>query len=135
MIVDSSALVAALELEPEADRVFAVLGEFGGRISSATLVEARIVMLSKAGVLGVRRLDSLLRRFAIEVCSVDQPQADAATDAYLAYGRGSGHPAKLNYGDTFSYALASVRDEPLLFVGDDFSHTDIRSALEELAGD
>ena len=67
--------------------------------------------------------------FGIEVVPVTDEQARIARQAYRDYGRGSGHPANLNFGDCFSYALAAERREPLLYVGDDFGHTDIRSAL------
>ena len=135
MIVDSSALIAAIELEVDSDRIFDLLGQYGGKISAATLVEVRVAAWSRAGVNGIRRLNGILRQFEIEVVAFDEDQADAATDAYVIYGRGSRHPAKLNLGDAFSYALAYVTDEPLLYVGDDFSRTDIRSAFEEYAGD
>lgn len=102
-------------------------------MSAATLVEARIVATGKGGLAARRRLEALLRQAAVEVVPFDGEQADAAVDAHLAYGRGSGHPARLNLGDTYSYALAYVRDEPLLFVGDDFARTDVRSAIEEYA--
>ena len=131
MIVDSSALIAALQQEPDADRILSLLGHHGGRISAATVVEARIVAASKGGPHGVRRLDDLIRQFDIEVVSVDSEQADVASAAYRDYGKASRHGARLNFGDTFSYALAFVADEPLLYVGDDFARTDIRSALEE----
>lgn len=131
MIVDSSALIAVLLLEPDAERLLTVLGRYGGSVSAATLVEARVVAASKNLSDGAQRLDSLIRRFALEIVPFDHAQADAATAAYRSYGRGSGHAAQLNLGDAFSYALAYVLDEPLLYVGDDFSRTDIRSALAE----
>lgn len=135
MIVDSSALIAMLRSEPEAERIHGILGRIGGAVSAATLVEARIVAQAKAGPQGVRRLAGLLRAYDIQVVPFDEQHADVATEAHQLYGRGSGHPARLNYGDAFSYALAYVRNEPLLYVGDDFSRTDIRSALEEYADD
>lgn len=133
VIVDSSALIAALLLEPGSDRVLALLGAQGGRIAAPTLVEARMVARTKGAPDGERRLDALVRRFALDIVAFDAAHADVASAAHLAYGRGSGHPARLNLGDTFSYALAYVSDEPLLYGGDDFSRTDIRSALEEYA--
>lgn len=131
MIVDSSALIAVLEEEEEADDIRNLLADLGGQISAATLVEVRIVAFGRGGATGLRRLDALIAQAELSIVPFDETQADAATDAYRDYGRGSGHPAKLNLGDAFSYALAYVSDEPLLYVGDDFSRTDVRSALEE----
>lgn len=133
MIVDTSALIAVMEDEPQGAVIRRLLSEYGGRVSAATLVEARMVAFGKGGPAAVRELDSLIRRARLDVAAVDAESADVATDAFFAYGRGSGHAAQLSFGDTFSYALAYVRDEPLLYVGDDFSHTDIRSALKEYA--
>ena len=131
MIIDTSALIAAITAESSADGLREILSRDGGRISAATLVEARIVAYGKGGPAVGRRLESVLRWAGTEIVPFDAAQADAAADAYRDYGRGSGHPARLNLGDTFSYALASIRDEPLLYVGDEFGHTDIRSALGE----
>lgn len=132
MIVDTSALLAVLEGEPAAERITdALIRADRPRLTAPTLVEARIVMNARYGPSGVRRLQALLRQFDVAVVAFDEQQADVASDAYRDYGRGTRRPAKLNYGDTFSYALAYVSDEPLLYVGDDFSRTDIRSALEE----
>lgn len=101
------------------------------RISAPTLVEARIVVGSYLGAPGRRRLESLLTQADVEVVPFDPIHAAAAAAAYQDFGKGAGHPARLNLADVFSYALASVEDEHLLYVGDDFSRTDIRSALEE----
>ncbi|MCW4457244.1 type II toxin-antitoxin system VapC family toxin [Microbacterium sp. MPKO10] len=129
MIIDTSALIAALLDERDADGIRRALARGDSHISAATLVEARIVARAKAGPEGERRLERLLRVAEVSVVPFDAEQAQAACDAYRDYGRGSGHRAKLNLGDTFSYALASVSDEPLLYVGDDFAYTDIPSAL------
>ncbi|WP_349425483.1 type II toxin-antitoxin system VapC family toxin [Microbacterium sp. LWS13-1.2] len=131
MIVDTSAVVALLQDEEPAPFIEKLLLARRSQMSAATLVETRAVVGGRLGVAGLRRLDALLRRFGTEIVPFDASQADAASAAYRDYGRGTGHPARLNFGDTFSYALAHVRDESLLFVGDDFSRTDIRSALEE----
>lgn len=133
MIIDTSALIAVLEGEADATRIRGLLSAHGGRVSAATLVEARIVAFGKGGAAALRRLDELVRRVGIDVEPLDNAQADVAVEGYRAYGRGTGHPARLNLGDAFSYALAIVRDEPLLYVGEDFARTDVRSALEELA--
>lgn len=131
MIVDTSALVAVLQGEQWAEGITDALLAGDPQMSAPTVVEARIVMTTRFGHSGVRRLDVLLRQFRIKVVAFDEAMAAVAADAYRDYGKGSTHPARLNFGDTFSYALAHVLDEPLLYVGDHFSHTDIRSALAE----
>ena len=133
MIVDTSALVAIVLREPGYERILDTLIAVDTWIAAPTLVEAKVVLASRLGPAGPRRLGAILTRAAVEVADFDERQADAAVDAYRDFGKGAGHPARLNLGDTFSYALAYVRDEPLLYVGEDFSHTDIRSALEEYA--
>ncbi|HET8928385.1 MAG TPA: type II toxin-antitoxin system VapC family toxin [Microbacterium sp.] len=133
MIVDTSAIVAILQDEKEAHALDALLLAYPSSMSTPTLVETRIVVNARAGASGLRRLDALLRGYGTKVEAFEREHTDIASEAYRDYGRGSGHPAKLNLGDTFSYALAYARDEPLLYVGDDFSCTDIRSALEEYA--
>ena len=130
MIVDTSALVAVLRNEPETPEIKTALRRANSRkISAATLVEARVVMTSKAGAVGRRHLDSLIKEAQIHVIGVTPVQADLASQAFADFGRGSGSQAKLNYGDTFSYALAAETGEELLYIGDDFTHTDLRSAL------
>lgn len=131
MIVDTSALIAVLEEEPEADELRRALAVRAARISASTLLEALIVARGKAGSAGSRRLAALMREAQLEVVPFDEEQARAAADAHAVYGRGSGHPARLNLGDCFAYSLAYLTGEPLLYVGDDFARTDIRSALEE----
>ncbi|MFB8189252.1 type II toxin-antitoxin system VapC family toxin [Microbacterium sp. NPDC055988] len=132
MIVDSSALVAVLMAEPEADEMSDLLESRSFSLSAATLTECTIVLRSKGGEAKMLALDELLEATRATVVPVDEAQARLAGGAYARYGRGSGHPARLNYGDCFSYALAITRDEPLLFKGDDFVHTDVR--LVEPAG-
>lgn len=130
MIIDTSALIAILRNEPATPRIKDALRQAESRqISAATLVEARVVMTSKTGASGRRHLDSLVKEARIETVDVTPVQADLASQAFTDFGRGSGSPAKLNYGDCFSYALAADTGEALLYVGDDFTHTDLRSAL------
>ena len=126
MIVDSSALVAVLMAEPEADDMSDLLESRPFALSAATLTECMIVLRSKGGEAKALALDELLELTRATVVPLDEAQARQASRAYARYGRGSGHPARLNYGDCFSYALAIARDEPLLFKGDDFIHTDVR---------
>jgi ribonuclease VapC len=130
VIVDSSAVVGILKSEPGAETLFdAMASAQNRRMSAATLVEVCVVIDSSRDPLKSGRLDDLLRRFDIEVVDVTKEQAYIARAAYRDFGKGSGHPARLNFGDCFSYALAKVTGEPLLFKGDDFGHTDLTSAV------
>jgi ribonuclease VapC len=125
MVIDTSAIMAMLLAEPSAERIIAAVEADTRRlVSAATVVEASLVMLGRYGEAGDPLLDRLLRSLGAEVVAVDEEQVALARDAALRYGRGRS-PAALNFGDCFSYALAVARDEPLLFVGDDFSKTDV----------
>lgn len=125
MVIDTSAIMAMLLAEPSAERVIAAVESDPRRlVSAATVVEASLVMLGRYGEAGDPPLDRLLRTLGAEVVPVDEQQVALARDAALRYGRGRS-PASLNFGDCFSYALAVARAEPLLFVGDDFSKTDV----------
>ncbi|QKJ20774.1 type II toxin-antitoxin system VapC family toxin [Microbacterium hominis] len=131
MIVDTSALIAILQDEDSAADLAELLLEQGGAISAVTLLEARIVALARGGASAVRRVDDMVAQFSLDIAPFDARQSDVAATAYRDYGKGSGHPARLNFGDTASYALARVQNDSLLYVGDDFSRTDIRPALED----
>ena len=124
MIIDTSALLAILQDEPER-RAFneAIETAESRRVSAATFVETSIVVESRFGAEGVRALDRFLELGDIEVVQVDVQQARCAREAFTRFGKGR-HPAGLNFGDCFSYALAKVMSEPLLFKGDDFAKTD-----------
>ena len=130
MILDTSAVVAILQGEPEAQR-FAGLIESADHvhISTATVLEASLVL----GAVRQQVLDAFLGESRAVAVPVDETQLAAARQAHLRYGRGSGSPARLNYGDCFSYALAKTWDRPLLFKGDDFGHTDVAIATGSLA--
>lgn len=129
MIVDSSAIVAILRAEPEADVFLAAIGDARQcRVSAATFVEAAIVLTSGSGRYR-EDFDELLADAGKLIEPVTEAQAWLAREAYRDYGKGSGHPARLNFGDCFSYALAKDRDEPLLYKGNDFIHTDIHSGV------
>lgn len=130
MIVDTSALIAVLLGEKEATEFARLMAARPVRVSAATLVEVRIVVESRTGAPGRRRLEDLLTVIGAEVVPVDEKQALVASEAYRDYGRGTGHRAALTFGDCFSYALASTRREELLFKGDDFGHTDVRCAAD-----
>jgi ribonuclease VapC len=132
IVIDTSALVAIVFAEPERDAFLDVLQKHQRvLISTPTVVETRLVVHGRRGQRAVVLLDDLLRLPPFELVAPDAEQAIAAYSAFVAYGKGSGHPASLNYGDLFSYALAKVRGLPLLFKGDDFASTDIESALAE----
>lgn len=129
MIVDTSALIAILRDEPEAPACArAIEAASRRRISAANFVEAAIVIDGSRDPVASRRFDDLLREAQAEIEPVTEAQARIAREAYRDFGRGSGHPARLNFGDCFAYALARTTGEPLLFKGDDFAHTDVRVA-------
>ena len=130
MIIDSSALIAILRNEPDA-AIFAEAIEAAPirRISAANYVEAGAVVDGSRDPVLSRRFDDLLRNAQIQVEPVTEIQARIAREAYRDYGRGSGHPAKLNFGDCLAYALAKALREPLLYKGDDFGRTDVTPAL------
>lgn len=131
MIIDSSALIAILRAEPQAPAFAkAIAAASSRRISAANYLEAAIVIDASRDPVASRRFDDLVRQAGIIIEPVTELHARIARQAFRDFGRGSGHPAKLNFGDCFAYALASVTDEPLLFKGDDFSRTDISPALK-----
>lgn len=126
MVIDTSALFAMLTDEPDAEAYEAAVEVDPVRLmSTATFVEAAIVIESRYGESGGRELDLWIHRAGLDLAAVSREQAELARDAYRRYGRGQ-HPAGLNYGDCFSYALAATTGEPLLCKGDDFTRTDIR---------
>lgn len=128
MIVDSSALLAVMQGEPKAAECIDRLLAEECRISAANWVEAGIVVDNRS-IVTQQEFDELMSLAQISVAPVTADQARIARDAYRRYGRESGHAARLNYGDCFAYALAVSSGESLLFVGDDFSETDVRPAL------
>lgn len=128
MIIDPSALAAVCFGEDDAERYVEALESSDSlAMSSVSFVEAGIVIDAR----NPGALDRLLDVLGVEVAACDQEQAELARAAYRRYGRGSGHAAALNFGDCFSYALATLRDEALLFKGNDFALTDVRPALED----
>jgi len=125
MVIDTSALLAILQDEPERRTFNEAIEEAGSRVMSvATLVEVSIVIETRYGAEGLRDLDLFVDRAGIELAGVDVEQANVARRAFSRFGKGR-HPAGLNYGDCFAYALAMVLGEPLLFKGDDFPQTDV----------
>ena len=126
MVIDTSALIAILGYETEAAQFAAAIQDDPVRlISAASLLECAIVIEARYGQAGGDKLDELLQAAQIKVEPVTAEQVVAARLAYRTYGKGR-HPAGLNFGDCFAYALAKITGEPLLFKGDDFSQTDIQ---------
>lgn len=129
--LDSSAIVAILKQESDAGLIARALAEERRLLMSAgSYIECAIVISSKLGDRGMEEFRALLAHLRVEIVPVDERQALLGVEAHRRYGRGSGHPANLNFGDCFSYALAKSRNLPLLFKGDDFVHTDIEPALK-----
>jgi ribonuclease VapC len=129
MVVDSSAVVAVLRREGLWERLRDALLSAGYCVmSSATLVEAGMVMEGRLGRAGARDLDRLVAGIPIEIVPFDAAQATLAREAFRRFGKGR-HPAGLNFGDCLAYALARHLAEPLLFTGNDFARTDIEAAL------
>jgi ribonuclease VapC len=129
MVIDTSAIVAVLLNEATAARIAQLIEASSPRLlSAANLLETSIVIESRKGETGGRELDLLLYRARIDIVPLDQDQAEIARIAWRRFGKGR-HPAALNYDDCFAYALAKSRRLPLLYIGDDFSQTDIETAL------
>lgn len=130
MILDSSALVALLRAEPEAQVCAnAIVAASSCSISAVSYVEAAVVIDSARDPIASRRFDDFFRTSGVRIEAVTPSQAELARQAYRDFGKGH-HKAKLNFGDCFAYALAKERSQPLLFKGDDFRHTDVEPAIE-----
>ncbi len=128
MIVDSSALLAVLFGEPDADQFDEAMAKsLRCRMSAVSFLEAAIVLESRSGAAAGHQLDAFVEAAEIELAPVTPDQARAARQAWRRFGKGN-HPAGLNFGDCFSYALAESAREPLLFKGEDFARTDIEAA-------
>jgi ribonuclease VapC len=130
VVIDTSALVAIATREPEREKfLYRCLNDDSLQLSSAGYLEVAIVLDNRSDPILSKQLDQLLERLSISVVPVTPDQARIARRAHREYGRGSGHPARLNFGDCFSYALSKDTGEPLLFKGDDFSRTDVIPAI------
>jgi ribonuclease VapC len=131
MIIDASAIIAILRYEPEArPYANAIAGATSRRISAVNYLEAAVIIDGNRDPVASRRFDDLVRLAQLAIEPVTEAQARIAREAYRDFGKGSGHPSGLNFGDCFAYALAKATGEPLLFKGDDFTHTDLPSALK-----
>lgn len=125
MVVDSSALMAILMNEPERiDFLRRIAADSVRLLSTVSYMECAMLMFSRKGKVGLDDFDALLKRSDIELVSADVEQAMFARQAFIRFGRGN-HPARLNLGDCFAYALARYAGEPLLFKGNDFGQTDV----------
>lgn len=130
MIVDTSALVAMTLAELECEHFTSTIeAAESARLSAVTYLETGIVLDSRCNAALSRHLDALLTDLDLRIEPVTASQALIARQAFRDFGRGSGHPAQLNFGDCFSYALAKEKREPLLYKGNDFIHTDIEAAV------
>jgi ribonuclease VapC len=129
-VLDSSAVIAIFLNEPGARDLEAAMNMSASlAIGAPSVLEVAMVLQSRRPRRDSPNLDAFIDSWRIEIVSFDVAQLAVAREAFRRYGRGSGSKARLNFGDCCAYALAKVRDEPLLFVGDDFSHTDIVSAI------
>lgn len=130
MVIDSSAIVAIALREADAEAFSVALAEAAPKLMSlVTYFETASVLLQKRPANGLSFVNEIVRDTVIELVPFDHDQIEAAITARRLYGRGMEHPAQLNFGDCFAYALARTRDLPLLFKGDDFVHTDITPAI------
>jgi ribonuclease VapC len=129
MIIDASAIIAILRAEPDAGVFASTIAKARvRRVSAVNYVEAAAVLDGSRDPIASRRFDELFREAELTIEPVTITQARVAREAYRDFGKGNGHPAGLNLGDCFAYALAKEMDEPLLFKGNDFSKTDLKSA-------
>jgi ribonuclease VapC len=130
VVVDPSAIIAIIYGEPEENAFLNLISHSPTcLLTSPSYVELSIVLGTRYGKKGIEKLDLLLRELSITVVPFSPEQAKLATEAFLTFGKGR-HPAKLNMGDCFSYALAKATGQLLLFKGNDFSQTDINKAYE-----
>ncbi|NBU29180.1 MAG: type II toxin-antitoxin system VapC family toxin [Caulobacteraceae bacterium] len=134
LVIDSSAIIAILLNEPTAQLLAErISNEVDGRyrLSAPNYVETGTVLATRRGdgLRAIQILNEFLQDVGIEVAPIDWALSQMALEARIKFGRGFGARAQLNFGDSFAYALAKHLDAPLLFIGDDFTHTDVRSAL------
>ena len=130
IVVDTSALAAIVFNEPERDSfVKTILAADKALLCTATALEARMAVQGRKGQAGVLLLNDFLGLPVFELIAPSAQELEVAYAAFVTFGKGSGHPAQLNFGDLFSYAVAKLRNLPLLYKGDDFACTDLKSAV------
>lgn len=128
MIVDTSALIAIFQSEPEREQFLQIIEQTGSiKVSSATLLEAGIVVMARNDQIGVDRFHELLSQLNIEEVPFNDEHRKNAIEAFAKYGKGKNNKAQLNFGDCFTYGLAKSLDEPLLCKGNDFVYTDLKT--------
>lgn len=131
MVVDTSAVIAIARLEPEALAFSKMLEQTPDKLMAVpTYLECAFVLAALAPSTGLAFLEELISDTLIALVPFGEPELALAIDGRVRFGRGSGHKAKLNFGDCFAYGLARSRNVPLLFKGDDFTHTDIEPAFK-----
>jgi ribonuclease VapC len=129
MVLDTSAIIAAIANEPDGRRYRTAMDEADSLlISTVTLFETKVVLFARLGSQAVDLFEELVEKAGIVVVSFDDDMAKAAFAAYRRFGKGQGHPAQLNIVDCAAYALAQARSQPLLFKGADFARTDVLAA-------
>jgi len=129
MVIDTSALLAVLFAEPEGEAFAdAIEADQKRLVSAASALETAIVVEVRKGPAGGRELDLLFHRARVDIVAFGEAQVEIARDAWRRFGKGN-HPANLNFGDCFSYALSKSSGEPLLFKGEDFSETDVSRVI------
>lgn len=130
IVADTSALISILIREPEANAYRSALGRAAGVLVAAPVALETSFVASRWGdAFAVEAVGGLFSLYRVQIVPFDEPLYERARDAFFRYGRGRGHPARLNLCDCISYALAVTRNAPLLFKGDDFAHTDVRRAI------
>lgn len=125
VIIDSSAILSILFAEPDSDEILIAINNNECAMSAGNYLETAIVVDSVKDPVATRKFDAFIKESGLEILSVDAKQVEVARAAYRDYGKGTGHQAKLNFGDVFAYALAATTKRKLLCKGDDFRHTDI----------
>ena len=125
VVVDSSAILSILFAEPDSDDILVAISSYSCVISAGNYLETAIVVDSTKNPVVMRKFDALIKEAGIEIFPVDLKQVEVARAAYRDYGKGSGHPARLNFGDVFAYALTTTSRRKLICKGDDFSKTDL----------
>ena len=125
VVLDSSAILSILFAEPDSDDILVAISSNSCVISAGNYLEAAIVVDSTKNPISIRKFDAFIKEAGIEILPMDLKQVEVARTAYRDYGKGSGHPARLNFGDAFAYALASTTSRELMCKGEDFIKTDI----------
>jgi ribonuclease VapC len=133
IVVDTSAIVAMLLEEPDNEYLKKIVISEDCIISAPTVTECHCVMMRRRSNSHPLVISRFIKSLLIDIIPFEESHTEISGQAYFKYGKGSGHPAQLNLGDTFSYALAKTRNIPLLFKGNDFIHTDIIPALPQAA--